>query len=94
MAAPICRIALFTPIDISHDAFRRYFCGSAFHTLYGSGAPMLPPVVTFTRSPDTALIAVRMPFGSFVPDPMVNFCTSSSSYPWASRVDISDANDG
>ena len=40
---------------------------------------MDPPVATFTRSPDTALIAVRMPFGSLVPDPRVNLSTSSSS---------------
>ena len=80
MAAPICRIALFTPTDISQDAFRRYFCGSAFHTLYGSGAVIAPaPPATFTRSPDTAEIAVRIPFGSAEPDPRVNLSTSSSS---------------
>src|SRR6266498_2645819 len=93
-AAPSCAIALLTPTFISHDARRRNRCGNAFHTLYGSGPPIVPAVVTVTRTLVFADNAVRMPFGSPEPEPRVNLSINSSSYPAASRSPICAANPG
>src|SRR5262247_1013043 len=69
---PSCRTELFVATDISHDAFRRKRCGSACHTLYGSGAPSEPAVVSATRTLVFADRAVRMPCGSPEPLPRVS----------------------
>ena len=55
---------------------------------------MLPPVVTFTRSPAVALIAVRMPFGSPVPGTDGQLLHQQLVVPLRQQVDISDANPG